>query len=94
MTSKHGNRVYVQLLLERGRGALLLEECKQQGIKPSEFIRILVYKWLKAEFPEEEAIAHELDKLDWQAAVQSRLDGRARNRANALKTSDQSEQAS
>ena len=31
---------------------------------------------------------------DWQAAVQARLDGRARNRANALKTSGQSEQAS
>ena len=47
----------------------------------------------KVQRSEQESEAAIKDQQVWQAAVQARLDGRARNRANALKTSDQSEQA-
>lgn len=93
MAGKHGNRIYIQLLLEPHRGNLLLEEAKLQGVKPSEFIRNLVYKWLKSQFPEEEAIAAESDQLVWEDAVQARLEGRAREFKKRLeKKSDHSEQ--
>jgi len=101
MAAKHGNRIYIQVLLEPNRGKLLLEEARVQGIKPSEFVRLLVYKWLKSHVPEEEKIASELDQLVWEDAVQARLEGRAREfkkrcekkKAEELRASDHSEQA-
>ncbi len=90
---KHGNRVYVQVLLEPNRGKIFLEEAESQNKKPSALAREIVYEYIKSLKPDEEAQAALKDKEVWRQAVQSRLDGRARSRANALKASDQSEQA-
>ena len=35
MATKHGNRVYIQVLLEPFRGELFMQEANAQGIKPS-----------------------------------------------------------
>lgn len=94
MTSKHGSRVYVQVLLEPNRGKLFLEDAERLNKKPSALMRDIVYEYIKQVRPQQEPWAAIKDEEVWQIAVQSRLDGRARNRANALKTSDQSEQAS
>ncbi len=94
MTSKHGSRVYVQVLLEPNRGKLFLEDAEKLNKKPSALMRDIVYEYIKQVMPQQEACAAIKDKEVWQAAVQSRLDGRARNRANALKISDHSKQAS
>ena len=55
MATKHGNRVYIQVLLEPFRGELFMQEAEAQGIKPSALIRQLVYDYL-AENTEEEPI--------------------------------------
>ena len=91
MATKHGNRVYIQVLLEPYRGELFIEEAAALGVKPSALIRDLVYDYL-ASMTNEEAYADAAlnDKKKWQDAVDARLEGRARNRrAKAL----QSEQA-
>ena len=46
MATKHGNRVYIQVLLEPFRGELFMQEANAQGIKPSALIRQLVYNYL------------------------------------------------
>jgi hypothetical protein len=40
MATKHGNRVYIQVLLEPFRGELFMQEANAQGIKPSALIRL------------------------------------------------------
>jgi hypothetical protein len=81
MATKHGNRVYIQVLLEPFRGELFMKEAEAQGIKPSALIRQLVYDYL-AETTEEQPYLEALarDKQKWQEAVDARLEGRAMNR--------------
>ena len=81
MATKHGNRVYIQVLLEPFRGELFIEEAKAQGIKPSALIRQLVYNYL-AETTDEKTYCKALasDKQKWQDAVDSRLEGRRKMR--------------
>jgi hypothetical protein len=81
MATKHGNRVYIQVLLEPFRGELFMEEAKAQGIKPSALIRQLVYNYL-AETTDEKTYCEALasDKQKWQDAVDSRLEGRRKMR--------------
>ena len=95
MATKHGNRVYIQVLLEPFRGELFMKEANTQGIKPSALIRQLVYDYL-AQHTEEKAYCEALvnDKQKWQDAVDARLEGRARNRRSKLDQSEQSIDAS
>ena len=81
MATKHGNRVYIQVLLEPFRGELFMQEANAQGIKPSALIRQLVYDYL-AETTDENTYCEALasDKQKWQDAVDARLEGRAKNR--------------
>ena len=85
MATKHGNRVYIQVLLEPFRGELFMQEAETQGIKPSALIRQLVYDYL-AENTEEKTYCEALvnDKQKWQDAVDARLEGRAKNRRSRV----------
>ena len=85
MATKHGNRVYIQVLLEPFRGELFMQEAEAQGIKPSALIRQLVYDYLAETLAEQsylEALAK--DKQKWQEAVDARLEGRATNRRSRV----------
>ena len=90
MATKHGNRVYIQVLLEPFRGELFMQEADAQGIKPSALIRQLVYDYL-AENTEEQPYLEALtkDKQKWQEAVEARLEGRAMNRRSKALQSEQ-----
>ena len=90
MATKHGNRVYIQVLLEPFRGELFMQEADAQGIKPSALIRQLVYDYL-AENTGEQSYLEALtkDKQKWQEAVEARLEGRAMNRRSKALQSEQ-----
>tara|TARA_R100000329_G_scaffold149548_1_gene140406 strand:+ start:765 stop:1103 length:339 start_codon:yes stop_codon:yes gene_type:complete len=94
MATKHGNRVYIQVLLEPFRGQLFLDEAARQEAKPSALIRHLVYNYL-AEHVNEETYCDAVikDKQKWQEAVNARLEGRAETRRSKI-TSDAQTQAS
>ena len=81
MATKHGNRVYIQVLLEPNRGELFMKEAAALGVKPSALIRDLVYDYV-ASMTNEEAYTDALlnDRKKWQDAIDARLEGRARNR--------------
>ena len=95
MATKHGNRVYIQVLLEPFRGELFMQEADALDIKPSALIRKLVYEYL-AETTDEKTYCEALvnDKQKWQDAVDARLEGRARNRRSKIDQSDASIDAS
>ena len=95
MATKHGNRIYIQVLLEPFRGELFMQEASTQGIKPSALIRQLVYDYL-AENSDEGTYCEALvnDKQKWQDAVDARLEGRAKNRRSKASQSEQDIDAS
>lgn len=78
MATKHGYRVYIQVLLEPHRGELFIKEAEAQNKKPSALIRQIIYNYLAENIDEEQYCkALTLDKQKWQEAVNSRLEGRA-----------------
>ena len=85
MATKHGNRVYVQLLLEPFRGQLLLEHAEEKGVKPSALIREIVYEYIAQTVSEEKYTGALIkDKQKWQEAVDARLVGRAKSRREKI----------
>ena len=81
MATKHGNRVYIQVLLEAFRGELFIEKAATLGIKPSALIRELVYEYLASVANENTyAEAKHNDEQKWQQAVEARLQGRMKSR--------------
>ena len=67
MATKHGNRVYIQVLLEPYRGELFLLEAEKQNLKPSALLRQLAYDYVAGNVDEEaycDAIIK--DKQKWQ----------------------------
>lgn len=94
MATKHGNRVYIQVLLESFRGELFMQHASVQGVKPSALIRQLVYNYL-AENTDEDVYcqAQAKDKQKWQDAVESRTEGRRKMREQRM-TRDYSDSSS
>ena len=92
MATKHGNRVYIQVLLEPFRGQLFLDEAERQNLKPSALIRDIVYNYL-AEAVDEDVYCDAVikDKQKWRQAVDARLEGRAQTRRSKLSQEECSE---
>ena len=90
MATKHGNRVYIQVLLEAYRGELFIEKAATLGIKPSALIRELVYEYLASVANEDTyAEAKHNDEQKWQEAVEARLQGRLKSRLAKAAQSEQ-----
>ena len=90
MATKHGNRVYIQVLLEAYRGELFIEKAATLGIKPSALIRELVYEYLASVANENTyAEAKHNDEQKWQEAVEARLQGRLKSRLAKAAQSEQ-----
>ena len=81
MATKHGNKVYVQLLLDPARASLLQKLADEQGIKLSALARKAIYDWVGS-MTEPEALqaAEALDHAHWNQSVQNRAAGRKRSR--------------
>ena len=95
MATKHGNRVYIQVLLEAYRGELFIEKAATLGIKPSALIRELVYEYLASVANEDTyAEAKHNDEQKWQEAVEARLQGRLKSRLARAAQSEQDIDAS
>ena len=74
----HGNRKHLQILLAPHRGKLFIDHMKEQEIKPTAWIREMIYDYLKKVIPKDVyKEAKRKDDLDWQQTVQNRLEGRA-----------------
>ena len=70
MAIRHGNKTYMQILLDPHRAALLMELAEQKSLRPTALVREMVYKVLKQELPSStynEAVAK--DEAAWRESV-------------------------
>ena len=81
MAIRHGNKTYMQILLDPHRAELLLNLAEQLSTRPTAWIRNAVYKALEREYPAaiyNEAVAK--DEAAWRASVRKRVEGRIKSR--------------
>ena len=77
MARNHGNKMYVQLLLDPSRFMLIEQIAKDKGMKPNALLRQAIYDWLGFMMPKEIILAAEkLDEARWQQSIQNRIQGR------------------
>ena len=81
MAIRHGNKTYMQILLDPHRAKLLFELAEKTDTRPTAWIRNAVYKALEREYPAaiyNEAVAK--DEAAWRASVRKRVEGRIKSR--------------
>jgi|TARA_Y100000033_G_scaffold4034_1_gene3435 hypothetical protein len=77
MGSNHGNRVYIQVLLDEHRGQMFLADAKLQNKKPAAWMREIVYQYLERSWGDPAyKEASDKDKDNYQRGVNARLVGR------------------
>lgn len=88
MAIRHGNKTYLQILLDPNRAELLLGLAKGLNVRPTSWIRDVIYKELERCIPSaayQEALA--ADEAAWQDSVRRRIDGRERRKKDAQEQS-------
>ena len=79
MATKHGNKVYLQLLLDPAKALLLERKAQDQGVKTTALAREAIYYWLSSVTdPAIMEAAESLDQACWKQSVQNRVAGRKR----------------
>tara|TARA_R100000781_G_C4057198_1_gene119778 strand:- start:325 stop:591 length:267 start_codon:yes stop_codon:yes gene_type:complete len=77
MALKHGNKTYLQILLDPNRAKLVSEQAASEGIRATAWIRNAVYGELQRQLPSslyKEAQAK--DEAVWRESVRRRVEGR------------------
>lgn len=81
MATKHGNKVYIQILLDPARALLLEQIASDKGVRLTALARQAIYDWVGfMTEPEVFKAAEAMDQARWRQSVQKRLEGRERNR--------------
>ncbi len=81
MAIRHGNKTYMQILLDPHRAALLAELAKEGGMRSSAWVREVVYAALEKALPASvynEALAK--DEASWRESVRRRVEGRTKGK--------------
>ena len=81
MAIRHGNKTYMQILLDPHRARLLFDVAEKVTMRPTAWIRDVIYKALEREYPAaiyNEAVAK--DEATWRASVRKRVEGRIKSR--------------
>jgi len=79
MAVRHGNKAYLQILIDPNRASLIYQLAAEADMRPSAWVREAVYKMLELETPRkvyDEALKK--DKEVWQESVRRRVEGRMR----------------
>jgi len=78
MSKGHGQRKYLQILLEPSRGELFFKMAEADGGKASALARDIIYAFLEVNADKKAyKQAKESDENAWKQSVQNRLEGRA-----------------
>lgn len=72
----HGKKRYLQVLLDPNRTAILDELAFRAGMRPTAYIRELVYSELQRQHPSLYELAAEDDAKLWKQSVANRIAGR------------------
>ena len=80
MALRHGNKTYLQILLDPYRAKLVMDQAKSQGIRATAWIRNAVYKELERELSTSiYKDAEAKDEAVWRESVLRRVQGRTAN---------------
>ncbi len=91
MSIAHGNKIYVQLLLDPHRTKLMEQAAEEAGQKKTAWMRDALYKTLERTLPSSiynEAAAK--DESVWRESIRKRVEGRKRSRDEAAKAANES----
>ena len=79
MAIRHGNKTYLQILLDPNRAKLLMEVAESLQVRPTSWIRDVVYRQLESCVPGDAyEKALKADQEAWRDSVKRRVDGRLR----------------
>ncbi|MEK9823318.1 MAG: hypothetical protein VW840_14200 [Gammaproteobacteria bacterium] len=79
MAIRHGNKTYLQILLDPHRAKLLMEVAESLQVRPTSWIRDVVYRQLESCVPGDAyEKAFNADQEAWRDSVKRRVDGRLR----------------
>ena len=85
MACKHGNRTYVQLLLDPLKADLLKDEQEKAGYKKlSDYLRSVLYQYIEETKPELYQADTATKGLSWSEKVARRVDGKKAKRNERL----------
>lgn len=85
MAIRHGNKTYMQILLDPHRAKLLLELAEAEAMRPTAWIRQAIYKALEKELPSSKYNeAKAKDEAAWRESVRKRVEGRMRSKKDSV----------
>jgi len=80
MALRHGNKTYLQILLDPNRAQLVMDQAQAENIRATAWVRNLIYKELEKQLPSsvyKEAVAQ--DEASWRKSIRKRIEGRLPN---------------
>jgi hypothetical protein len=90
MAARHGNKHYLQVLMDNAKYELLAQCAQERGVRTTALARDAVYEWLSKNVePELFKAANLIDDATWKQSVRNRVKGRMENKANTKSGTDQ-----
>ena len=89
MALRHGNKTYLQILLDPNRAKLLMGQAQAENIRATAWVRNLIYKELEKQLPSsvyKEAVAQ--DEASWRKSIRKRIEGRIPNNSPTEQNND------
>lgn len=83
MPIRHGNKHYLQVLMDNAKFQLLEQCAQERGMKTTALARDAVYEWLSRNVdPELFHAANLIDEATWKQSVRNRVRSRLQNKAS------------
>lgn len=90
MPSRHGNKHYLQLLIDNAKYQLLEQCAQERGVRTTALARDAVYEWLSRNVDAQVFhAANILDDATWKQSVRNRIKGKKQNKSLSQSKEDQ-----
>jgi hypothetical protein len=90
MAARHGNKHYLQVLMDNAKYQLLEQCAQERGVRTTALARDAVYECLSKNVdPGLFQAANLIDDATWKQSVQNRVKGRIENKANSKSETEQ-----
>ena len=84
MPVRHGNKHYLQVLMDNAKFQLLEQCAQERGVRTTALARDAVYEWLSKNVdPELFKAANLIDDATWKQSVRNRAKGRTESKTNS-----------
>jgi hypothetical protein len=92
MAVRHGNKHYLQILMDNAKFELLEQCAQERGVKTTALARDAVYEWLSTNVdPELFQAANLIDDATWKQSVRNRVKARMQNKSSNHSTEPQAD---